>query len=187
MNISQAFAEFPAEAAIIGRILAGYTDLELALMNCVKSAREDMDTVLKAMFRARGETQRVDIADAFGRQAYRALELGTQFEMGLGAIRHCMKIRNQYSHCIWWNDNTGQLAFANFEEIAKLNEVVKDLRGMSVRHVSVEHLQAQFAYFEYASNLLIWVLHEANKKTERPAFPNLNQPAARMPPPLYLS
>ena len=186
MNISQAFAQFPDEATLIGRMLAGYTDLELDLMNCVKSAREDLDTVLKAMYRARGETQRVEIADAFGRQAYRTVGLGTQFEMAIGAVRHCMKIRNQYSHCVWWNDNTGQLAFANLEEIAKLNDVVQDLRGMSVHHVSVQSLRSQFEYFEYASNLLIWVLHEANKKAGRPAIPNLAQPPARVPPPLNL-
>jgi len=186
MNISKAFADFPAEAALIGRMLAGYTDLELDLMNCVKSAREDLDTVLKAMYRARGETQRIEIADSFGRQTYRKLGLGTQFEMAVGAVRHCMKIRNQYAHCIWWNDNSGALAFANLEEIAKLNDPVVDLQGMSVHHVSTAHLTAQFAYFEYASDLLIWVLQKANKKTRRPAVPNLVQPAARVLPKLFL-
>jgi hypothetical protein len=97
-----------------------------------------------------------------------------------------MKIRNQYAHCIWWNDNTDHLAFANLEEIAKLNDVVLDLRGMNVRHVSVPHLQTQFEYFEYTSDLLIWVLHEANKTTGRPALPSLVQPTARVQPPLHL-
>ncbi|TRZ67086.1 MAG: hypothetical protein D4S02_05735 [Rhodocyclaceae bacterium] len=187
MNIAKAFDDFPDEAALIGRMLAGYTDLELDLMHCVKSAREDLDTVLKAMYRARGETQRIDIADSFGRQTYRKLGLGTQFEMAVGAVRHCMRIRNQYAHCIWWNDNSGTLAFANLEEIAKLNDVVLDLRGMNVHHVSTAHLKAQFLYFDYASDLLIWVLQEANKITGRPAFPNLVLPFAPLPPALFLA
>src|ERR1035437_6990718 len=153
MSVSKAFADFPTEAALIGRILAGYTDVEIDLMHCVKSARDDLDTVLKAMYRGRGETRRIDIADAFGRQTYRNLELGTQFEMAIGAVRHCTKIRNQYAHCIWWNDNSGAIAFANIEEIARLNEPVVDLRGMNVHHVTVAHLESQFAYFEYASKL----------------------------------
>jgi hypothetical protein len=186
MNVAKAFADFPTEAALIGRILAGYTDVELDLMNCVKSAREDLDTVLKAMYRARGETQRIDIADAFGRQSYRQLGLGTQFEMAVGAVRHCMKIRNQYAHCIWWNDNSGKLAFANLEEIAKLNDVVLDLRGMSVHHVDSGHLASQFAYFEYASNMLVWVLHEGNKKAGRPVVPHLVRPNGVTPPALFL-
>ena len=186
MNVAEAFADFPTEAAIIGRILGGYTTIELDLMNCVKSAREDMDTVLKAMYRARGETQRIEIADAFGRQTYRKLGLGTQFEMAVGAVRYCMKIRNQYAHCIWWNDSSGKLAFANLEEIAKLNDVVLDLRGISVHHVDSEHLSSQFAYFEYTSDMLVWVLQEGNKKEGRPAVPNLVKPNRRKPPALFL-
>ena len=187
MSILRSFTEFPVEAALIGRMIAGYTDIEIDLMNCVKSARQDLDTVLKAMFRARGETQRLEIADAFGRQIYRAVDLGTQFEMAISAVRYCMKIRNQYAHSAWWNDNSGQLAFANLEELAKLNGEVTDLHGMTVHHVSVPHLETQFAYFEYSSDLLIWVLQEANRRTGRPAFPASNQPAALAPPPLFLA
>ena len=61
-----AFADFPAEAEIIGRLLAGYTNLEVGLMNCVQVVRLDFDTVLKAIFRARGETARIDITTRFG-------------------------------------------------------------------------------------------------------------------------
>ncbi len=186
MKVSKAFTDFPEEAALIGRILAGYTDVEIDLMHCVKSAREDLDTVLKAMYRGRGETRRIDIADAFGRQIYRSLELGTQFEMAIASVRHCTKIRNQYSHCIWWNDNSGALAFANIEEIARLNEPIIDLRGMNAHHVSVAHLKLQFAYFEYASNFLIWVLQEGNKRAGRPAYPDLVQPNAPEPPALFV-
>lgn len=57
---------------------------------------------------------------------------------------------------------------------------------MNVHHVSVAHLESQFAYFEYASDLLIWVLHEGNKSADRPAYPNLNQPATPKPPALFL-
>ena len=187
MNVSKAFADFPEEAAFIGRIVAGYTDLEIDLMHCVKSAREDLDTVLKAMYRGRGETRRIDIADAFGRQTYRSLKLGTQFEMGIAAVRHCTKIRNQYSHCIWWNDNSGTLAFANIEEIARLNEPIIDLTEMNVHHISVAQLKSQLAYFEYASDLLIWVLQEGNKRAGRPAYPNLVQPNAPELPALFLA
>lgn len=184
MNISQAFADFPTEATLIGRILAGYTDLEVDLMHCVR-ASWNLDTVFKVMYRGRGETQRIEIADSFGRKAHRALNLGTQFEMGLGAVRHCLKIRNQYAHCIWWNDNSGSLAFANLEDLAKVNDEVADLRGANVRHVTVAQLESQFAYFEYASNLLIWVLHEGNKAAGRPAMPNLQQPAQMVQPAIF--
>lgn len=176
MTVLRSFSDFPAEAILIGRMVVGYTDLEIDLMNCVKSARQDLDTVFKSMFRARGETQRIDIADAIGRQTYRELNLGTQFEMAIGAQRHCLKIRNQYAHSAWWNDNSGRLAFANLEDLAKVNDRVEDLHGLNVRHVEIDLLQEQFAYFEHTSDLLIWVLQEGNRLAGRPHHPGVPRP-----------
>lgn len=110
---------FDKEGAIIGRLLAGYTNLEVGLLHCVQVVRDDFDSVLKAMFRTRGESQRIDIADALGRYYYHDHKLGTKFEMAIGAMRHCLRIRNQYAHCVWWDDRSGKLSFANLEEIAK--------------------------------------------------------------------
>jgi hypothetical protein len=39
MTVLRAFADYPAEAALIGRMLAGYADLEIDLMNCAKAVR----------------------------------------------------------------------------------------------------------------------------------------------------
>src|SRR5215470_11292532 len=61
--------KFPAEAAAVGRLLAGYADLEMSLLHCVQMARGgDLDAVLKAMFGTRGETRRIDTpADSVNR------------------------------------------------------------------------------------------------------------------------
>jgi hypothetical protein len=62
------FLTYSDEAKIIGNLLAGYTDLEVGLLNCIQVVRAfEFDTVLKAMFRVRGETNRIKIADALGR------------------------------------------------------------------------------------------------------------------------
>jgi hypothetical protein len=52
--------KFPVEAAAVGRLLAGYADLEISLLHCVQMARsDDLDGVLKAMFgRRRGAAHR---------------------------------------------------------------------------------------------------------------------------------
>ena len=178
MTVLRAFLDYPSEAALIARMVPGYTDLEVDVMNCVKSVRQDLDVVLKAMYRVRGESQRLQIADAFGRLLYRALGLGTEFEMAMGTVRHCLKIRNQYAHSIMWNDNTGQLAISNLEELANLNVEVQDLLALNVHHVDLPLLQAQFSYFEYASSSLIWVLQEGNRTAGRPALPASPRPAA---------
>jgi len=167
-------------------MLAGYADLEIDLMNCVKAVRGDLDLALKAMFRGRGNAQRIDIGDALGRQPYHGLGLGAEFERAIGAVRFCLKIRNLYAHCTWWSDNSGQLAFANLEELAKGNVPVTDLHGLTVNHVTVAHLQAQFAYFEYADDVLIGVIQEGNRRAGKPALPNINVPAQIVQPALVL-
>jgi len=94
--VMPAFHRFPNEAAIIGRLLAGYAELEIDLLHCVAVAREDFDATLKAMFRIRGETSRINVGDALGRQVYDKLGLGADFQMAVSAMRYCLKIRNQY-------------------------------------------------------------------------------------------
>jgi hypothetical protein len=99
MTILLPFAKFHQEAAVIGQILAGYANLEIGMLNCVSTVRDDFDTALKVMFRDRGETRRINIADALGRGFYAALGLETEFSVAIGAVRHCLKARNLYAHC----------------------------------------------------------------------------------------
>ena len=53
-SILRPFQKFADEGATIGRLLAGYSTLEIGLMNCVQVAIDDFDTVLKTMFKQRG-------------------------------------------------------------------------------------------------------------------------------------
>ncbi len=186
MNLYKAFEAFPEETNLIGQILASYTSLEVDLMNCVKSVQDDLDTVLKVIYRPRGETKRIEIADAMGYQKYLGLNLGKEFKESVSAAKYCVRIRNQYAHCIWWDDNSGNLAFANLEELAKLDDLITDLRGMSVKHVTAEILMEQLNYFEYVSDLLVWVLNEGLKNQGRQYFPIAHKPNAVNQPALFI-
>jgi hypothetical protein len=93
-SILMPFDTFPAEAALVGKLLAGYSTLEVGLMNCVQVARDDFDGVLKAMFRTRSVQQRIAIADGLGRHAFDGLGLRTEFEMAVSAVRYSLRIRN---------------------------------------------------------------------------------------------
>ena len=185
MAILRAFDRFAPEAALIGRMLAGYADLEIDMMSCVKVAiGDDLDTSLKALFRCRGETQRIDVADALARHAYRQLRLDTQFSAAIGAVRRCLTIRNRYAHCTFWDDNTEQLAFTNLENLAKQNRHIADLRGAAPRHLNLALLQLQFGFFERADDMLVWVLQEGLTRLGKPAFPHAPvAPAALAEPP----
>jgi hypothetical protein len=182
------FLTYPDEAKIIGSILAGYTDLEVGLLNCIQVVRSfEFDTVLKAMFRVRGETNRIKIADSLGRVPYRELDLEGSFIKVIGAMSFCMKVRNQYAHCVWWDDNTKKLAFANLEEVAKLDTFQSDLQHLTAYHADVPLLGAQEAYFAYTDDLTTWINYEgrfrAGKLRNQPGpEPQLiEQPPLRIP------
>lgn len=188
MSVIKAFARFPKQAEIIGRLLAGFADIEIALMHCVQVVRDgDLDTVLKAMFRTVGESSRIQVADAFGRHHYTALGLETEFSMAISAVKYSWRIRSQYAHCLWYDDNTGQLAFTNLEEIAKENAFLKDLRSLTIMHVDVPFLHDQELFFNYTEYLLVWVNFEGRTRsgelkqnpTQKPK--SLRQPELHLP------
>lgn len=184
MNLFKAFNDFPAEANAIGMILSSYTSLEVDLMNTVKSVRSDLDTVLKVLYRSRGESNRIEIADALGFQAYKEMNLGDEFKDAIIAIKHCVKIRNQYAHCIWWNDYSGYLAFSNIETLAKSNQKITDLKNMNICHVRLNILQDQLSYYEYVSDFLMWILNEGLRTQGKNALMMANRPHFRSLPAL---
>ena len=163
-TIMPTFGRYPQEAAIVGRLLAGYADLELELCYCVACARDDFDMVFKSLFRSRGETQRIDIADAMGRQEYRELRLSTHFEEAIAGLRYCLKIRNQFAHCQWHDDLTGKLGFVQLEDLAKSNPPVTDLGAVTIQHLSLKLLQKQEAYFGFIARCLRYINYEGRKR-----------------------
>ena len=58
-TIMPCFGRFPEEGSIIGRLLAGYGELEFELCRCVAAINDNMDAAIKAMFRVRGEEKRI--------------------------------------------------------------------------------------------------------------------------------
>ena len=185
-SILAPFLAFREKAAVIGRLSAGYTNLEVGLMNCVQVVRDDFDAVLKAMFRPRGETNRIDIADALGRHFYHDRSLGTEFEMGVAAVRHRLKIRNQYAHCVWYDDKSGKLAFVNLEEIARENTRLKDLASLTVLHVDVPLLAEQEQYFVYADEILAWINYEGRLRDGKIKTNPLTKPQSLKAPALNI-
>jgi hypothetical protein len=186
-SVLPAFDRYPKEASIIGRILAGYTGLELAMMNCVQVIREDFDTVLKTMFRTRSEGQRIDIADAFGRHHYHKQRLGTHFETAISSMRHCLKIRNQFAHCIWYDALLGHLTFTNLEEIAHDNKELKDLSSAPIFYVDVPLLEEQENYIFYTGKSFSWINYEGRRRAGKISIPaqpvpkQMKQPRLRLP------
>ena len=64
-----AFDDFPEEAALVGRILAEYGELEFELCMLLGTLFHNPDLGIRALFRTKGETTRIQVADAFLRPA----------------------------------------------------------------------------------------------------------------------
>jgi hypothetical protein len=188
MPILLPFLTYKQEADIIGRLLSDYTNLEIGLMNCIQVASGDFDATLKIMFGKRGETDRILWAAQLGEPHYKALKLDREFRMAIGAMRHCLKIMNQYSHSVWHNDWSGHLAFANIEDIALLDEIQTALQHhLPTDHICLFILQLQEEYFSYVTKLLSWINFEGRYKAGKistrfyPKPPRMKQPPLRLP------
>lgn len=151
------FNTFAAEGAAVGRMLAGYSNLEVGLLQV---AIRDFDTAFKAMFSVRGETRRIDAAERLGLPAYVPHSLDTDFLAAVAALRHCLLIRNQYAHWTFWDDHSGALAFANLEDLGRSTTPVSDLGALGVFHINSALVQEQETLFVYVDRYLAWVNYE---------------------------
>lgn len=183
----------PEVATSVGRMVVGYTELEFALLSCIASATDDFDALFKAMFRTRGETQRLEVADALGRYKFHALQLGTDFEMALAAVQYCLKIRNQYAHCHWLivlreHDprGVGRLGFVDLEEVAKERKLADGESRFTYNDLTPELVKQQEAYFDYADFYLVWLQCEADVKRGKEKTNPHQKPKQEARPPLCM-
>jgi hypothetical protein len=159
------FHTFATEGATIGRLLAGYSNLEIGLMNCVQMARGgDFDTVLKKMFAKHGESRRIGEAEKLFVSHPQHYGLLGDFQKAVRLVRYCLKIRNQYAHGVWWDDHSGKLAFADMDELGRRRRKVNDLAKLKPYHVDAKLLAAQEACFVYADEYLAWINYEGRAR-----------------------
>jgi|ERR1700730_9687188 hypothetical protein len=146
--IIPSFIDFPVEGAIVGRILAGYGELELELCQCVAAVTRNIDDVIRKLFNLRGEKRRVDCADNLARAPYMKAGLGSDYKTVINDMHYCRELRNQYAHCQWYGTSQDGFAFVNLEEVSKLNTPVLPLESHR-RLVDAALLQQQETFFKY--------------------------------------
>lgn len=185
MTTNPVYRDYPNEMAIVGRLLVNYSDLEIGLMHCVSMVRADLDSTLKAMFRVRGETMRINIADALAHQEYLKLGLQDQFAQAIAATRFCLRIRNKFTHSYWHNPLDG-LCYVSLEDLADTDEVVANLTGLDFFYLDLGLLERHQAYFRYTDALLAFVNLEGQRLAGKAAAHTLRLPARLEPPPLYI-
>lgn len=125
-RINPAFHRFPSEAIIIGRLVVAFGELEY--MTVDRAARAitpfasgDLDkyhSIIKALYRLRSTSSRLNAADAIMRPFYHLAELENEYCHMFSALRYCLRIRNQFAHCNWADDANEGLFFTDLQESA---------------------------------------------------------------------
>ena len=170
-----AYDNCPKELAIIGKMLAAYGDMEFDLMNCV-SAVHSTDMAVKALYRPRGESARVDIADAMAREAYIAAGLETPYCEAIGNFRYCLSVRNQYAHCNWfWRSDIG-LGFVDMQVMANKKKHLS-LTSLAVYPLDLLLLEAQEEYFAYVQECFRYLTNAYARKVGKPVIYDYPKPS----------
>ena len=186
-TILRAFEQAPAEAAMIGRILAGYGELEMEFSNCLAVTlgqhTHDHRTAIRTLFRVRGKNSRILIGDAIMRARYIDVGLENAYNEMLGAIRYCKSIRNQYAHCHWLFENGKGLFFTRVDQPAL--SAIGSL-SFTFHHISAPILEKQEEYFCYTDewlSFLQWDYLKRFRKERLPSIPVFEAPKIIPQPP----
>lgn len=166
-----AFADYPEEGNMIGRLVVGYGELETLLAFCVGATLGNDDQALRLIFRVHGEEQRIEIADAIARPYLEAKGLADFWNDSLGAIRHCKAIRNQFAHSQWVTDDKGLM----FGDWGKGSQKRKGEVTAQFKPIHTDVLLQQLTWFSHTGLLLQhvqklyeWAGESASQKPKGP-------------------
>jgi hypothetical protein len=92
-----AFDRFPAEAALVGRILSGFGELEITTCRNAAVATSLGNTAWKVLYGIGATSARIDTADRLMQSYFEQQGLGEPYKTAMRMLWHCVRIRNQYS------------------------------------------------------------------------------------------
>jgi hypothetical protein len=142
-----AFLRHSAEATLIGRLLAGYGELEYVMGMCLGAALNNEHMALRTLFRMKSE--RVKVADSLFFPLCEKAGLAGPYTAAYGGMKRCATIRNQYAHSNWADDLRRGLFFVDLQESTK-----SALRmEYDWKHIDVALLVEQEAFF---LNTMAW-------------------------------
>jgi hypothetical protein len=177
------FKNFPQEREIIGQMLIAYGEIEWALTVCLQQALNiSPSESTRILFRVRGESARIEVADAIARPAFKKIGLGGKWENAIGAARVCKNIRNQYAHCHWRKFDDGVLRFINLDTEVEAAEGSLIVEAIPVK---LGLLKRQDQYFKFALDWLYYLEEEYKVRAGRSSSHDLTEPKSIPAPPLY--
>lgn len=190
MTVMPLFLKHREEGAIIGRLLAGYGELEYHMAECLSDHVHSEDAAFRLLFSARlSETGRIKAVDSLIRPALKDLGLGAEYADANGAIKYCAKIRNQYAH-VHWTESFGcasawdqvDLAFVQLER----RYDTATTKPIATKIIDVNLLRQQEEFFCYARDCFRFVHIETRRLRGDLRANPFPMPSKRSYPPLFL-
>lgn len=200
MPFVPAFHRQKKSAAIVGKIIAGFGELEFQLASCVGDVfaahtirthqrivihrLECQTRALRTLFRANTAQAKIKLARVLIWDFVTGdPQLEGPYSEAIGAVELCRNIRNNYAHAHWAATDARGLWFVKLQESAESPSF-----EMKYRFVSNDLLREQEAYLAYAHELLQLLGYRITSKAgliryRAPAAPKrLRPPLIETPP-----
>jgi hypothetical protein len=182
-QINPAFRRHPEEAALVGRIVVHFGELEFSFCRSTANSLNMYVPLMKALYSLRATSSRIDFADGLIRNLYLGFGLEKEYDIAVSMVRFCLRIRNLYAHCNWVDDHSGNypgLFYADLQDSAKTPNL-----DLDYRHVDVSLLQRQEDYFSETMEWLTFIDHEMAVKLQRLSSHVWPRPSELEQPPLH--
>jgi hypothetical protein len=144
------------EGIIIGRILAGYGELETTMLACLIAVDGQIDYPIRHLFKRTTAENRIKRARKVLLPDYIKSGLEGEMTEALCNVNWCRELRNQYAHCQWGWTTTDGLFFVNLENLAYQLDPITKVMAHSLP-VDVSLLEEQEAYCNYVRECFIYL------------------------------
>lgn len=183
-RINPAFDRFPEEARLIGKLLAGFGEIEFSVCRTAGHAAGIPDDVVKALYRLRATSSRITAADALARSKFIGGRLGPEYEITQTMVSTCLRIRNQFAHCNWTDHPETPAAGLFFADLQAAADAVEGFDPL-FRHVDVPLLQLHEAYFALTMEWLNYLDIELGIRQGKLQHPGWPKPPTQARPPFH--
>ncbi len=174
----------PEVAAVVGRMLLTFGEIETMAIDCVANVNGQREAVRKAFYRLRSTSSRLDAAEALAEPSFTKMGISLEYKATFAAIRYCQKLRNQYAHCNWADDQSPRNEGVFFVDLQEAAEAT-DGFPFFWKHVDVVILEKQEAHFLYAKDWLFYIFAESELRLQKSKQNFSLKPTERLPPPMH--
>jgi len=144
------------EGKFIGKILAGYGELEVTVLSCLVAVEGQLDLPIRQLFGRMSAERRINLARKRLLPDFTKAGLGAEMKESLRDLDWCRGLRNQYAHCQWGWTSADGLFFANLEQLADQQDRISNVMDQR-RYIDVPLLQEQEAYCNYVREFFTYL------------------------------